>query len=490
MDSKIRSGDLLLALLCAAISTPLIWGATGLQPRWWLLWIALLPLLWYAGRGRARGLSLLAAAAAFVAWSVGSLNTWSYLRTLIQLPLNVILPICFIPSLFVALAVLLWRRLLLRGRVAAAVLFLPAFWATIEYLNALTSPHSTWANLAYTQSDVLPLIQIASITGVWGVSFVLFLVISAVGVILSEWPTRTQKLRVGLAVGVTLAAVLAFGAWRLSTPLAETGQVNVRLVSDDRRDNTFATSDAKVMRVLGGYADTMGAITNAQFIVAPEKLVAASETAAPGAKALFEAAARRTQAQVIVGLEEARQGTRRNEALVFDRTGAIAIDYEKHHFIPVLEDGYVPGTTYDTWSTPHGTVGVAICKDMDFPSLGREYGNRGVGLLFVPAWDFNVDGWYHSRMAIMRGVESGFSIARVAKQGLHTVTDNRGRLLVDRAGSGDGFVISDIAAPVAHADTLYARWGDWFAWIAIAGLAWTLWRAFIPATLRESKLSS
>jgi len=116
MDSKIRSGDLLLALLCAAISTPLIWGATGLQPRWWLLWIALLPLLWYAGRGRARGLSLLAAAAAFVAWSVGSLNTWSYLRTLIQLPLNVILPICFIPSLFVALAVLLWRRLLHRGR--------------------------------------------------------------------------------------------------------------------------------------------------------------------------------------------------------------------------------------------------------------------------------------------------------------------------------------------------------------------------------------
>ena len=84
--------------------------------------------------------------------------------------------------------------------------------------------------------------------------------------------------------------------------------------------------------------------------------------------------------------------------------------------------GEVPGTTYDTWSTPHGTVGVAICKDLDFPPLGREYGNRGVGLLFVPAWDFNVDGWYHSRMAIMRGVESGFSIARVAKQGLHTVS--------------------------------------------------------------------
>ena len=485
MDSRTRSGSLLLALICAAVSAPLIWGGTGLHPHWWMLWIALLPLLWFAGRSRARGHGLIAAGAAFLAWCAGNFNQWSYLRGLIELPLSVVLPIMLLPALIVTVAVWLWRRLLLRGRVAAAVLFLPAFWAAIEYLNAITSPHSTWANLAYTQSDVLPLIQIASLTGVWGISFVLFLVVSAVGVILSEWPTRQQKLRVAVTVGVAFAAVLAFGAWRLASTPAPTGMMNVRLVSNDRRDETFATSDAKVMRVLGGYADTISAraaTTKADAIIAPEKLVAVSETAAPGAKALFEAAARRTQAQLIVGLEEARQGgVRRNEALVFDRTGAITIDYEKHHFIPVLEDGYVPGTTYDTWPTPQGTVGVAICKDLDFPPLGREYAARGVGLLFVPAWDFNVDGWYHSRMAIMRGIESGFSIARVAKQGLHTVTDNRGRLLVDRPGSRDGFVTSDIAAPVAHEDTLYARWGDWFAWVAIAALAWTLWSAFMPS---------
>src|SRR5690349_12950404 len=264
MDSRSRSGDPIAALICAAVSAPLIWGGTSLEPHWWMLWIALLPLLWFAGRQRGLMRGLLAAAAAFVAWVIGSFNVWSYLHDLIQLPIGFILQVIIVPALIIAAGVLLWRRLLLRGRIAAAVLFLPAFWVSIEYLNASTSPHSTWANLAYTQSDVLPLVQIASITGVWGVSFVLFLVISAAGVCLSAWPTRQQKLRVGLAVGVTLAAVLAFGAWRLSTPLAETGQVNVRLVSDDRRDNTFATSDAKVMRVLGGYADTMGAITNAQ----------------------------------------------------------------------------------------------------------------------------------------------------------------------------------------------------------------------------------
>jgi apolipoprotein N-acyltransferase len=479
MDSKNRGGDIVVALISVAVSVPLIWGGTGLHPRWWMLWIALVPLLWFAGRHRDRVHGAFAFAAVCIAWFVGNLNEWSFLRGLIDLPLGLVLTIFVGPALLLAVGVWLWRRLLLRDRVAAATLCLPAFWVTVEYLNAITSPHSTWANLAYTQSDVLPLIQIASLTGVWGISFVLFLVVSTVGVLLSPWPTRRAKQLVAAGVGIAVLAVFAFGAWRLATPLAATGALNVRLVSNDRRGELFATADAASMRVLGRYADAIAAPTTADFIIVPEKLVSVSEAAAPGAKALFETAARRTRAHVIVGLDEFRQGTRRNEALVFDQTGTVTIDYEKHHFIPVLEDGYVLGTTYDTWSTAQGTLGVAICKDMDFPTLGRAYGARGVGLLFVPAWDFNVDGWYHSRMAIMRGIESGFSIVRVAKQGLHTVTDNRGRVLLDRPGSPEGFVISDAAAAVAHADTLYTTWGDWFAWVAIACLAWTLWMAFV-----------
>jgi apolipoprotein N-acyltransferase len=55
---------------------------------------------------------------------------------------------------------------------------------------------------------------------------------------------------------------------------------------------------------------------------------------------------------------------------------------------------------------------MTICKDMDFPGLSREYGQDDTALLLVPAWDFELDGWLHGRMAILRGVESGFSIAR------------------------------------------------------------------------------
>ena len=70
----------------------------------------------------------------------------------------------------------------------------------------------------------------------------------------------------------------------------------------------------------------------------------------------------------------------------------------------------------------------------------------------------------------MRGVESGFTIARTAKQGLLTVSDNRGRVLAERSSAAAPFSTLLASAPVAHSDTIYSKWGDWFAWVNIAAL--------------------
>jgi apolipoprotein N-acyltransferase len=85
-------------------------------------------------------------------------------------------------------------------------------------------------------------------------------------------------------------------------------------------------------------------------------------------------------------------------------------------------------------------------------------------VLLVPAWDFGVDGWWHGRMAILRGVESGFSIVRSPNQGMLTVSDNRGRVLAetDSASSPFASLIADV--PVNHEVTIYDRFGNWFGW--------------------------
>ena len=118
-------------------------------------------------------------------------------------------------------------------------------------------------------------------------------------------------------------------------------------------------------------------------------------------------------------------------------------------------------------------AGVAICKDLDFPALGREYGARGSGLLLVPAWDFVSDAWLHDRMAAMRAIESGFALARAAKQGLLTVRDARGRLVASMRSDAAPMATLATRVEVRHDATIYARYGDWFAWlcaIVAAGL--------------------
>ena len=70
-------------------------------------------------------------------------------------------------------------------------------------------------------------------------------------------------------------------------------------------------------------------------------------------------------------------------------------------------------------------------------------------------------------MAVMRGVEDGFTIARSAKEGLLTISDNRGRILAEKRSDASPFSSLVVVVPVYRTATIYSRFGDWFAWINI-----------------------
>ena len=88
----------------------------------------------------------------------------------------------------------------------------------------------------------------------------------------------------------------------------------------------------------------------------------------------------------------------------------------------------------------------------------------GLGVLLL---DFDADGWLHGRMAILRGVEDGFSIARAPRHGILSVSDSRGRVLAERSTSAAPFSTILRQVPVNHEATLYSRAGNWFAWCCI-----------------------
>ncbi len=135
------------------------WFGSGLHPLWWLTWLA--PPCRCCGWRRACAPTgpLLAALAAYAAGGLSMDLPARLHRPAFPMAIAHVIGRA---ALVFAPCVLLFRRLLLRGRVLAAALAMPAAWVAIEYVNSLLSPHGTFGNIGYTQMDALPILQVAA----------------------------------------------------------------------------------------------------------------------------------------------------------------------------------------------------------------------------------------------------------------------------------------------------------------------------------------
>ncbi|WP_338015512.1 nitrilase-related carbon-nitrogen hydrolase [Dyella acidiphila] len=373
-------------------------------------------------------------------------------------------------------AVLLFRALLRRGAHVSALLALPATWVSFEYIANLTSSSGTAVSLAYSQLRFLPFLQLAALTGPWGMSFLLLLFPAtvAIGIALYRGAPRHAIRLIGVNLAV-LAAVLIFGAVRLATPVG--GQLlKVGLVASDAPGNDdVAAKGAPTAALLQTYADaaTKLASQGAEAVVIPEKIGTLVDGESPASDATLQSMADRSGVTLVAGADHMAADAEYNAARVYVPHAA-ALEYHKEHMLPPFELKFTPGKTLTLLSRPSGTWGVAICKDMDFTGLSQRYGHAGAGLMLVPAWDFDVDWIFHGHIALMRGVENGFSIVRAAKNGSLYVSDNRGRVLAEVRTNTAPFATLLADVPVAHATTLYQLLGNWFAWVACALLLWVI----------------
>jgi apolipoprotein N-acyltransferase len=447
----------------------------GLEPWWPLMWFAPLPVLVFALRSKWWA----AAMTAVAVMMLGNLNMWSYFTKALGMPGSAWVGIFLAAGVVFAAGVLLFRVLVLRGAVWSGLLALPAVWVTSEYVRNVTSPHGSAGSLAYSQLKFLPFLQLASITGPWGMSFVLLLFPAAIAIGLHLRQTSAKRaLQVaGAGVGM-VAAVLVFGAVRLALPQTEMQiqMVKVGLItSDEKANDTVTDPGADTERLFRDYAREAErlATDGAQAIVMPEKLGVTLEGKAAGTDAVLQSVAAKTGATIVAGVVHVDAPLKYNEARIYV-PGSVVQRYDKEHMLPPFESNLKPGTTLTVLPRPQQKWGVAICKDMDFASPARLYGEAGVGLMLVPGWDFVVDGSWHGHIAVMRGVEDGFSIARAAKNGFLTVSDDRGRIVGEVSSSSAPFATLLVDVPAAHSWTVYQLLGDWFAWRAIALLVFVM----------------
>ena len=244
-----RAGTVFAATI---VSAALAYLGTSLHPQPWLTWLAPLPLAWIAPRIQARWLAL----AAFAAGVLGALSHWHYLHGVIALPLGVIVPATLAPGIMLAL------------------------WVAIEYVRALTSPHGTFDNMAYTQMDMLPVLQLASVTGLWGISFLLMLVPLGWAVALMRDTALRTRIAVSAIVTLALGATLVFGMARLRAPAVESLRIGLVSLEKPIRP-ALASPEGQALQQ--GYVAAIDrlAAAGARVVVTPETSFATADTSVP-----------------------------------------------------------------------------------------------------------------------------------------------------------------------------------------------------------------
>lgn len=447
------------SLVAALLSGAAYYLSTGLDSNWLLAWVAPLPVLFVAFRET----WWRAALASFLAFALGQLNLFDYLLTLNNSPspAGAIRLLVIFASLFglgFAGVVLLARLAVRRLPPWLGLFAFPSVWTAYDYLFSSNAYLGTLFSTAYSQAGVLPVLQLASLTGIWGIVFLLALVPSALAV-----PWRGGRLVcLAPALGLVLA-VIAFGGFRL-TEKSATRAVTIGVISDDAAG--YAEGVVSARPTVAAYLVRVesAARRGAKIIVLPEKIVGAAAADLAELEQGYQDAARRAGVTIVAGWSEASTPLKRNVAVAYGSDGG-KTRYAKRHFAPGERGRYQAGSGAASLIAANTRLGLAICKDYDFPSSMRDYGKLDVRIMAAPAWDFGIDGWLHARIALVRGVENGYAVARSARDGKVLLSDAYGRIVAE----GDSAKGAEVVAALAPGPgaTAYAKLGDWFGWLCV-----------------------
>ncbi len=427
-------------------------------------WAALVPFFWsLRGKSPAQA-ALLGLVAGFsfftglLPWIYNVLNQYGHLPGAVSVFLLLLLT-AYLALYFSAFAfVLRWAQARME---IPETLLAPPLWVSLEYIRGFLFSGFPWELLGYSQYLTLPLVQIADITGVYGVSFLIVLVNAAVYRFLEAFIDRNWKpvQKEILAAGLLLAASAGYGYWRLAgiSPQSKEGTpVRISLIQgnipqDVKWEPKF---QEETMR---SYAD----LTLRTRHLFPN-LVIWPETATPfffqdslphQSRILELSRAMRTH--LLFGSpaydRKGRETRYYNSAFLISPEGKEAGRYDKIHLVPFGEyaplsgilgftrdiigamGDFQPGEEVRNLAVPQGKFGILICYEVIFPDLTRQFVDRGARFLV----NITNDAWFgrtaapyqHISMAALRAVENRVPIARAANTGISGFIHPSGQIL-------------------------------------------------------------
>jgi apolipoprotein N-acyltransferase len=334
----------------------------------------------------------------------------------------------------------------------ASTLIFPIALAAAEFLRSRATTAASWGSIAYSQYGFLPLMQVAAVVGIWGITFLMAWFASTFDWSWSHGFAWTEVRGPVLTCGLALGAIVLGGHIRLA--LAATDRETLRAVALNRPVDLFIPGE--MTRVSEGpvspeerdrIADKLSRLRDwflegsrrearagARLVLWPEQnlLIFKEDEAA------FLHRAKRLASDegiyLAMGMGTIYPGDAlpfENKLILIDPSGAILISHVKSRPVVGWEAGIMKrgDGRASVVSTRNGRMAAAICFEADFPEFTRHQTGQSADLLIVPVNDWKSIRDIHFRMHAFRAIENGVPLVRAAASGLSAAIDPWGRVL-------------------------------------------------------------
>lgn len=465
-----------MAILSKTVLPALLSGllfALSLPPfNWeWLGWGAFVPLLLAASGRRpleAFGLGMLAGAgcgAVSAGWYHDTARLfWAYI------------PFLWLSFLFGTVTLAAARAAALKSPVAR-MLFLASVGVGGEWLTSfLPLP----LNSALCQYQNIRLIQIASFTGIWGVSFLLW----AANAALAE-AVRRRFVPLGVSLGLVTVS-LVWGTLALRTSVSEAKTLRVAAIQDLVGQEAGDLASAVPGTVDRTQMTKDAAKRGAQLVVWSEEALG-GEFDPASAKDETRLLARSLHTALVVGYsDDARPKPFNCAAFLSPKGEVLAPVHHKVHLYLAEQQTNQSGHDATVVSTEFGRVGLEICFDSCYTGTTRETVQAGATLIAMPNYDpptpRGVLHRLHGAMLPFRAVENSVPFVRADSNGLSQIVDAHGRILAQSPLYVPDVLVADVPLGTGRG-TFFTRWGDWLAYGSLAAAV----SGFLKSGKRKSR---
>ncbi|MGQ9636385.1 MAG: apolipoprotein N-acyltransferase [Thermodesulfobacteriota bacterium] len=459
-----------------------------------LVWFSLVPLF-FAINGKTLfqsfKLGFLTGVLSFLGiiyWVIVAVHTYGNIPLIISGA--ILLLLVFYLSLFIGAFTFLSRFIQVCLR-TQSFLFVPFLWASLEYLRSFLLSGFPWANLGYSQYLNLSFIQMAEITGNYGLSFVIVLVNATLFEMIAQ---LSQKKLPYLKIVFTVLVLLGFliyGYIKINiidreiakNPILKIGLVQGNIDQSLKWDESYQKETMNIyerlsLKVAEGRPD---------LIIWPETATPFFFQDAKEFQSMVLNIPKKTDTFLLFGtpsykIEEGKIN-HYNSALLVSPEGELKGKYDKIHLVPYGEyvpfgeyiplgslgegiGNFKPGKEIYNFTIPKGKFGVLICFEIIFPDLCRRFVKKGANFLVTitnDAWFGKTSAPYqHLSIATFRAIENRVFIARAANTGISALIDPVGRIVKKSGLFTEETILGSIR--LSERKTFYTLYGDIFAW--------------------------